>query len=67
MADSSRDDYMVAGNLYDGPCILVVGILCYLFLLGKIEQIEAPFAVKAGLPGPHMEAPTESSPPRKAS
>ena len=54
-------NFLVAGG------ILVVGILCYLFLLGKIEQIEAPFAVKAGLPGPNVEPPTESSPPRKAS
>jgi len=48
-------NFLVAGG------ILVVGILCYLFLLGKIEQIEAPFAVRAGLPGPHVEPepPTE--------
>ena len=52
-------NFLVAGG------ILVLGILCYLFLLGKIEQIETPFAVKAALPD--TEPPAESSPPRKAS
>jgi MFS transporter, ACS family, D-galactonate transporter len=54
-------NFLIAG------AILVVGIFCYLFLLGKIEQIEAPFATKAPIPEPNMEPPTESSPHRKAS
>lgn len=52
-------NFLIAGG------ILVVGILCYLFLLGRIEQIEAPFAVEAGLADP--ETAVESSPPQKAS
>ncbi len=52
-------NFLIAGG------ILVVGILCYLFLLGRIEQLEAPFAVEAGLAGP--ETAVESSPPQKAS
>jgi sugar phosphate permease len=55
-------NFLVAGG------ILVVGILCYLFLLGRIEQIEAPFATREAMPGPYVETPVEEpSPPRKAS
>jgi MFS family permease len=55
-------NFLIAG------AILVVGILCYLFLLGRIEQIEAPFAIGAATPGPKPETPTEEpSQPRKVS
>jgi len=52
-------NFLVAGS------ILIVGILCYLFLLGRIEQLDAPFAVQAGLPdvGPD----SRSEPPPKTS
>lgn len=48
-------NFLIAG------AILVVGILYYLFLLGPIEQIEAPFAPRAAMPGPTVEAPAEES------
>jgi dipeptide/tripeptide permease len=48
-------NFLIAG------AILVVGIFCYIFLLGKIEQIEAPFATKAPLPEPNVGSPTGSS------
>jgi MFS transporter, ACS family, D-galactonate transporter len=49
---------IVAGYIFDttgsfllnfvvAAIILVVGILCYIFMLGKIEQIEAPFDTEA--------------------
>ena len=38
------------------------------FLPGRIEQIEAPFATQAAMPGPTEETPAEEpTPPRKAS
>src|SRR5258708_3236467 len=52
-------NFLIAGGL------LVVGILCYLFLHGRIDHLEAPFPVEAGLAGP--ETPVESRPPQKAS
>ena len=54
-------NFLIAG------AILVVGILCYLFLLGRIEQIEAPFATEAVAPRPGSAAASEVEPPRKAS
>jgi MFS family permease len=45
-------NFLIAG------AILVVGILCYLLLLGKIEQIQRP-----GDQVPHVDAPVEEPPP----
>ncbi len=45
-------NFLIAG------AILVVGILCYLLLLGKIEQIQRP-----GDQVPHIDAPVEEPPP----
>jgi dipeptide/tripeptide permease len=58
-------NFLIAG------AILIVGILCYLFLLGRIEQIEAPFAIRETMPGPGaptvVTPPEEPSQPRKVS
>jgi MFS family permease len=55
-------NFLVAG------AIIIVGILCFLFLLGRIEQIEAPFATQEAVPGTAVEAPAgDTTPTRKAS
>ena len=49
LAGYVADTIGIATNFLITGAILLAGIACFLFLLGKIEQIEAPPAEESGI------------------